>query len=175
MTTETPTKAAEVPEGSKSVIPSVTFMSPRIKNTRVVLRPQSITRNNTGLVIDNEPGISVQFTNHELRINEEWADKNRERLAYYDVDAEWVVEKLKSHELFHKRDGWFVQGLPPGALLPLVADLRPKIIEAAAKGDVETLVEIRSTELETHARDEILDEVAAALTALADEGEDEKG
>ena len=68
-----------------------------------------------------------------------------------------------------------LQGLPPGALLPLVGELRTKIIEAAAKGDVETLVEIRSTELETHARDEVLDEVAAALTALADEGEDEKG
>ena len=177
MTTETPTKAAKVPEGSESVEQSVSFMSPRIKNTRVVLRPQSITRNNTGLVIDSEPGIAVQFRNHELTINQEWADTHRKNLAYYDVDAEWVCNQLRDHELWHQRDGWFEKGYPPGAALPLVSELRPRIIEAAANADVDTLDAIRTEEQNTHARAEILSEVDAALAALSTEtkGEDEKG
>ena len=169
MTTETPIKTADtLPEGGNAA-KSVTFISPRLVNTRVILRSQNNVRNESGVVIRSEPGIAVEFRDHSVTLNNDWAETNSARLEHYDVDLDWVIGRMREHKLWHHKDGWFEEGYPPGAKLPLPSELRPKIVEAAAKGDTEALAAIRDTERDTHARAEVLDEVDTALRALAGE------
>ena len=176
----TATKAKpKAPAASKAATKSVTFVSPRIKNTRVVLKPKRIRRSDKGDVLGEEPGIAVAFINHEVTLDDQWANRHADGLGYYDdVDVDWVLEQMRSHELWHQRDGWYEKGFPPGSKLPLPEQLRPQIIEATARGDVDRLAAIREDEAASHARDEILDEVDAALRALSrsasDEGEGQK-
>ena len=168
MAVATPEKQ-QAPEAPGTSMKPTTFISPRIKNTRVVLKPKRVRRSDKGDILGEEPGIAVSFHNHYVTIDDGWVDRHADGLQYYDdVDGpDWVLNKMRTHELWHQRDGWHEKGFPPGAKLPLPSQLIPQITAAAAAGDVSQLKSIRDEEQNTHAREQILDQVNVALQALA--------
>jgi hypothetical protein len=91
------------------------------------------------------------------------------RLETDDADA---IKRLREDDLFQHPNGWWEEGKAPDEPKPTRESQNKAITRATAQGDVDKLEEIRTEELNTHNRRDVLeniDEAVAAITVPQDE------